>query len=323
MSLFHKYFSRKLLFAADVLAALKGAGQKGLPVKRLQELAIRYGIQPPLCAQLLELLEDVALIERDDMRSVYRLSTTELPPLALSGVEEDYLQRILRLPQAALFLPSSFAEKLTDHNADIDETSIQTMEAYGEQQNPELSQPEFCRILEAISLGCAISYQYRSRNSEVTQRACSVPWRLEYSAYDNRWWLILYNPEEKRCIKAWLSHLSGISLERHITVLEKEILTARKLALMPEPVVLRVENARNALERCFLVLERKQLMDSRLDPDGSATISFRYFRYEENELLRQLLYLGPNVQLLSPQSLRTALLKQVNQALSWFSSEDA
>ena len=281
MSLFHKYFSRKLLFAADVLAAIKGAGQKGLPVKRLQELAIRYGIQPPLCAQLLELLEDAALIERDDMRSVYRLSTTELPPLALSGVEEDYLQRILRLPQAALFLPSSFAEKLTDHNADIDETSIQTMDAYGEQQNPKLSQPEFCRILEAISLGCAISYQYRSRNAEVTQRA------------------------------------------RHITVLEKEILTARKLALMPEPVVLRVENARNALERCFLVLERKQLMDSRLDPDGSATISFRYFRYEENELLRQLLYLGPNVQLLSPQSLRTALLKQVNQALSWFSSEDA
>ena len=310
MTLFHKYYSRKLLFAADVLAALKGAGAKGLPGPRISDLALRYGIQNPLCAQLLGLLKAEGLIEFDRDRSVYLLSSVKQPSFPLSNAEESYLQEILRLPQAALFLPRALAERLTDPRAVCDDASIQTMEAFGEQRNPALSQPEFCRILEAVSRGCAISYRYRSRDGEA-RRGCAVPWRLEYSAYDNRWWLILYSPEERRCVKAWLSHLSDVGLERHITVPEKDILAARKQALMPDPVVLRVENARNALERCFLILEQKEFEDSRLHPDGSATISFRYYRYEETELLRQLLYLGPNVELLAPQSLRAALLELV------------
>jgi hypothetical protein len=319
MTLFHKYYSRKLLFAADLIAALKSAGPNGLSGKRINELALRYGIQNPLCGELLSLLQDAALIEYNDAQRRWQLSSeVKLPSLALSRAEEAYLQRILRLPQASLFLPSALSEKLTEPNAQTEYDAIDALEPIGEPRNPSLSQPEFCCILEAISRGCAISYRFRARDVRTPRRSCAVPWRLEYSAYDNRWWLILYRPEEYRCIKAWLANLSDIALERHITVSEKEILKARKQALMPEPVVLRVENARNALERCFLVLERKQIESSKLHPDGSATISFRYYSYEENELLRQLLFLGSYVQLLAPQSLRAALLKHVNEALKWF-----
>ena len=318
MTLFHKYYSRKLLFAVDVLAALKGAGSDGLTRTQLNELALRYGIQNPLCEQLLALMDQGALIEYNRTQKVYRLLADRISLLPLSNAEESYLQEILRLPQAALFLPPDLTKKLTNPQAEINFDSIQAMEALGEAQNPALSQPEFCRILEAIVRGCAVSYRFRVRNAEAPREACAIPWRLEYSPYDNRWWVILYHPEEKRCIKAWLSNLSDIVLERQITVPEKEILDARRKALMPEPVVLRVQDAKNALERCFLVLEQKQFEDSKLFSDGSVTIRFRYYRYEEQEILRQLLFLGPNVQLLAPKSLRVALLKQVDQALLWF-----
>ena len=318
MILFHKYYSRKLLFAADVLAALEGADKRGLPRSRMNALAQRYGIQNLLCSQLLSSMAEEGLIEYDAAQKVYLRSMLEGQAFPLAHAEEAYLQRILRLPQAALFLPLALSDKLRDPEAETDDGSIQTMEPLGEQGNPTLSQPEFHCILEAISLGCAVSYRYRARNAEEPRRASAVPWRLEYSAYDNRWWLILYSPEEGRCVKAWLSHLSEIRLEPQITAPEQEILAARKRALMPEPVVLRVENARNALERCFLVLEQKQFEESKLHPDGSATISFRNYRYEEAELLRQLLYLGPNVRLLAPRSLRAALLRLVEQALTQF-----
>ena len=318
MTLFHKYNSRKLLFAADVLAALEGAGAEGLPRAQLNALALRYGIQNPLCEQLLTLLEQKMLIVYDSTQRVYRLGEDEVPALPLSKAEESYLQEILRLPQAELFLPPALAEKLTAPQAETNVDSIQAMEAQGETRNPTMSQPEFCRLLEAISCGCAVSYRFCAKNDKTPQEACAVPWRLEYSPFDNRWWVILYHPEEKRCIKAWLSHLSDIALVRHIKVPEKEILAARRKALMPEPVVLRVEDAKNALERCFLVLEQKQFEDSMLHADGSATIRFRYYRYEENELLRQLLFLGPSVQLLGPKSLRAKLLALVEQALEHF-----
>ena len=325
MTLFHKYYSRKLQFAADVLAALHGAGKKGLPEKTLQKLALRYGIQNPLCADLLKLLADADLLIWDQRSRAYYEEDNYIPPLPLSAAEKSYLQQILRLPQAELFLPPALAERLrTSAVPAWDEEIIQSLDAAGQPGNPKLTQPEFCLLLEAITRGCGISYRYCARSSKEAREGRAIPWRLEYSAYDNRWWIILYVPEEGRCVKAWLSNLSEIRLEFQITAPEKEILAARRKALAPEPVVLRVkpgetpQRTQNAMERCFLVLERQEFESTQLNPDGGATVRFRYYRYEENELLRQLLYLGPNIQVLAPHSLRTALLDLVNQALEQF-----
>ena len=325
MTLFHKYYSRKLLFAADVLAALQGAPEHTLPRSALERLSIRYGMSPQLCTEVLQLLTSLELIvwQRETRR--YHLETgwaSTVPQLPPSAIEEDYLQWILRLPQATLFLPEALRRKLTDaeHLQDSSE-HIQKLMPFGEQAQPSLSQPEFCCILEAISRGCAISYDYQTRDSKEPVRTTAAPWRLEYSAYDNRWWIILYTLDEnRRCVKAWLGNLSHIHLEPQIHVPEQEILDAREALLMPEPIVLHVKDTRNALERCFLVMERQRFQESRLLEDGSAILSFHYYRFEESDLLRQLLYLGPAVELKSPPALRKALLERVDRALDNFSN---
>ena len=324
MTLFHKYYSRKLQFAADVLSALEGAEGNCLPRAALEQLSVRYGISPQLCADVLSLLEKLELIlwRRED-RS-YRLETDwarTVPQLPPSAFEEGYLQRILRLPQAALFLPDSLRAALAK-SADwaADANLIQTMLPYGEQEQPSLSQPEFRCILEAITRGCAINYSYKTRASNEATQATAVPWRLEYSAYDNRWWIILYTlGEERRCIKAWLANLSDIRLVPYLHADEEEILAARDELLAPEPIVLLARDARNALERCFLVMEQQQFLESKLHDDGSATLVFRYYRFDEQDILRKLLYLGPEVGLKGPAHLRAALLERVDQALQHFS----
>lgn len=324
MTLFHKYYSRKLLFAADVLAALHGADGNRLPRSALERLSARYGMSPQLCAEILKLLTELELIvwQREDHS--YRLETGwagAVPQLPPSAVEETYLQGILRLPQAALFLPDALRERLTKA-ADMpsERGMIQTLDPNGEQTQPSLSQAEFRCILEAIARGCAIRHRFKTRMSSVAVEAMAVPWRLEYSAYDNRWWIILYTlGEQRRCVKAWLGNLSDIHLEPQLRVEEAEIVRARESLLMPEPIVLHVQDTRNALERCFLVMERQQFEESRLLEDGSAMLSFRYYRFEESNILRQLLYLGPAVELIGPAHLRKALLERVEQALQNFS----
>lgn len=323
MTLFHKYYSRRLLFAADVLAALQGAPEHTLPAAALERLSLRYGMSPQLCTEVLQLLTALEFIVRQRESRSYRLETgwaSTVPLLPPSAVEEDYLQWILGLPQAALFLPQALREKLAGSGPSCFRSeAVQTMEPFGEQTQPSLDQPEFCRILEAIARGCAISYDYQTRTSKEPLRAVAAPWRLEYSAYDNRWWIILYTLDApRRCVKAWLGHLSHIRLEPQLRVAEEEILAAREALRMPEPIVLHVADTRNALERCFLVMERQQFLESRLLEDGSAILSFSYYRFEESDLLRQLLYLGPAVELKRPLYLRKALLERVEQALKNF-----
>ena len=85
--------------------------------------------------------------------------------------------------------------------------------------------------------------------------------------------------------------------------------------LEPEPVVLRVRKTKGALERCFLVFENQLFLETeQLSPDAFR-LSFQFYRFDRGEILRRLLYLGPAVELLSPQSLREELLELVEQAL--------
>ena len=106
MTLFHRYYSRKLLFAADVLASLHGAPDHTLPKRSLEEMSRRYGMSPQMCRESLALLVKLELIVRQPETQSYRLETgwaSTVPQLPPSAVEEDYLHWILRLPQAALF----------------------------------------------------------------------------------------------------------------------------------------------------------------------------------------------------------------------------
>jgi len=86
--------------------------------------------------------------------------------------------------------------------------------------------------------------------------------------------------------------------------------------LAPEPVVLQVKDVHKTLERCFLVFENQLFEKTEQLPDEGCRIAFRYYRFDETEILRRLLYLGPNVRLVGPAVLREKLADMVEQALS-------
>lgn len=161
--------------------------------------------------------------------------------------------------------------------------------------------------------------RYRFRTSErdsFIQASHMVPFRLEHSVLDGRWWAILYHPEEDRPIKARLERLAGMEFDGRHAVSEERMREVILRQVEPEPVVLRIEPQRNALERMFLTFENALDLSARLLDDGSVRLTFSLFRFDRRDVVKKLLYLGEAVTLEQPAALRDALREKLEQCLA-------
>ena len=175
-------------------------------------------------------------------------------------------------------------------------------------------------LLEAIQSQRQLHYYYRTNGSSEWKEAQSCPWKLEYSAYDRRWWVIFYSEQEKqkRTVKVPLNHLRELRMGGKSAATDKDILAAMDTLRQKEPVELRITDSHNALQRCFLTFENQEIRESRrIEENGQIHyyLSFDWFNFDEEEILRRLLHLGPNVALLGPEPLREKLILQVKNAL--------
>lgn len=84
---------------------------------------------------------------------------------------------------------------------------------------------------------------------------------------------------------------------------------------MPEPVVLQVTDIRNGLERCFLQFETQEIIDTKNLGDHRYELSFVYYRFETEEIMRKLMSLGTSVTLMGPESLKEAFRERLRSAL--------
>ena len=311
MRLLNKYQSRAMQFALELLARLEREGE--LDGAALTALAERSGLD--YAGQVLEPLRAVELIDYDGKRCRLAAEAGK-PRLPMGRLEKDFLGRCLKLPEAELFLTPELREKLAAVCGAGDFFAPVEVLAPAGAPLPEQPGPEgFRTLLEAIHRRYLIQYTYRTRDDREPRQAVTLPWKLEYSAYDRRWWAILYDPETKRTIKARLDNLEQPRLLRPAGVPEADIEAAMDALLEPEPLVLEVHDVLGALERCFLVFENQLFEETRCIAPDRYRLSFRYYRFDRMEILRRLLYLGPPVRLVGPASMREALGALLDKAL--------
>ena len=310
MRLFNKYQSRALQFALELLARLNSGP---LSTKQLQQLARAWGLD--YADQVVEPLRRAGVLERtgDGCRLSPERMAARLP---LSAAERAYLAGMLAAPEAELFLEQPLRTRLEALCAR--EPQFPPVQRYAPAGEPLPRQPGpegFRTLLRAAERHWLIRYTYRTRDNDLPRQAQTLPWKIEYSAYDRRWWVILYDPQARRTIKARLDHLTDIEPVGPANVPEAEVEAAMERLLEPEPVVLEVSRTRGALERCFLVFENQLFEQTSQETDDCFRLCFRYYRFDRSEILRRLLYLGPAVRLVSPASLRRELAALTKQAL--------
>lgn len=312
MKLFNKYQSRTFQFALELMARLER--EDALEEKEVQKTARERGLD--YAGQVLEPLYRAGILEREG-RGCRLSGDLSFPRLPAGHAERAYLKKILRMPESELFLEEPLREKLVDVSEEAEDfADIQDYAPAGEPL-PARPGPEGFRVLlSAIHQRFLIQYTYRTRDDDTPRSSVTLPWKLEYSAYDRRWWVILYDSGKKRTIKARLDHLENIQLAGPAEASEEEIEAAMDRLMEPDPVVLRIRRTRGALERCFLVFENQMFEETSQESEDCYRMSFRYYRFDRTEILRRLLYLGPAVTLLGPESLRAELAKLLDAALN-------
>ena len=136
--------------------------------------------------------------------------------------------------------------------------------------------------------------------------------------FDGRWWVILYlcgeNDSESRPVKSRLENIHSVELcERHY-IREAEIRNSIMSKLIKEPVVLRIEDKKNALERTFLAFESMLEMKAIPLDNRTVELQFRYFSWDRRPIIRKLLFLGEHVSVISPQYILDEYLQEVRNA---------
>lgn len=312
MKLFNKYQSRVFQFALELMARLEC--ESVIQGRDLENMARDSGLD--YAGQVLEPLYRAGVLEQ--MGHGCRLNRDlRYPRLPASQAERAYLKKMLDMPESELFLSRQLRDKLLSVCEEAyDSGNLQYYAPAGEPL-PEHPGPEgFRTLLHAIQQRLLIRYTYRTRSNDVPRESVTLPWKLEYSAYDRRWWVILYDREEKRTIKARLDNLENIQLAGPAGVVEEEIKAAMNRLMEPEPVVLQVRHTRGALERCFLAFENQLFEGTHQVSEDCYRMSFRYYRFDRMEILRRLLYLGPAVTLVSPADMKADLAKLLDAALA-------
>jgi predicted DNA-binding transcriptional regulator YafY len=314
--------SRLLQFCLDLLADPK---QDGSYTERVKMLAKRYGFSEE--DRTLALLNDADFFKAPDR-----------PRLPMSTIEREYLQYILsprNVPEVTLFLSESTRRAVTSIMENWEKQNkpgeksparqqtagtlrwlkhIQWKKAAGMELPRNPGPAGFRKLICAIRERRLISYRYRVRTQHEYQEATCLPWKLEYSAFDRRWWIILYDTKEERTIKTPLNHLRDVQLLEQSTVTDSAILTAMENLRMKEPVILHIRDSHNALQRCFIIFENQEITGSDYSPETGYVLKMHAYRFDREEILRQLMYLGPNVRLAEPADLREELQQRLKQA---------
>lgn len=314
MQLFHEYHSNQCQFAFDLLALSER--KKQFTENELEELFGKYHakyIWPDVKQQMLEygILEGTA-------RNMYQIGPLFRPFRALlSELERTYLKFICNTPQAALFLSSDTRKKI-DENCETADISFLYSMGFPECSAGLNIIPEVFRVmLRAIAQGRSVSYYFRPQSAETWNQSSGViPYRLEYSVLDGRWWAIMYLPEEDRPIKTRLDCLRDAILGQRHFISEQQIQEAILRQVEPEKVILHIVPEKNGLERAFLTFENALDLTARQLENGSVEMMFSMFRFDKMDILKKLLYLGETTTLIAPEFMRQEMCNRLDLCLN-------
>lgn len=272
--------------------------------------------------------QNLHLIKEVNERYLPSIQNPADPPLPVrfTSLEKAWLKAMLDQPEIALVLSEETRGMLQESLSAVD-TPIR--QEYLELTNttilPEIPQPDvyqenFRMILEALINEKPIRYRNRDRKGNVHDDKLALPVSLEYSMRDGRFRVSMFSIDDNRPIMANLTTLSELRIVREPVPIDRE--TAKKVLLekvAPEPVVLEVTDKNSAMERsfmCFSGMERsaKQIAENKYE------LHLNYYIFEEENLIRSILSLGPYIKVISPQKIREEVIYRVKKSLEFAAS---
>lgn len=250
-------------------------------------------------------------------------------PVRLTKLEKAWLKAILQKDEIRLLLGSQTIEKLQKELCDFDSPikheyfEMTNIVKLPEMNERELYQKNFRLILDALIQERPIRYSNTDKKGNVYSNKLALPVSIEYSMRDARFRMSMYSLDDHRPIMANISTLSDIRMVDEDVSIDRE--TAKKLLFeqkySEEPVILEVTDKKAAMERCFMCFSGMERTSRALEKN-KYEIRLNYYLFEEENLIRSIISLGPYVRVISPQRISDEIVRRVKKSISLYTESD-
>ncbi|MDS0525264.1 WYL domain-containing protein [Clostridium sp. SHJSY1] len=237
-------------------------------------------------------------------------------PLAVrfSNLEKQWLKGMLQEKMTREFLGEDLVLKLEKELADVQAVKNETIERtnrfVNEEEDFKNIKELFFKVVQGIINDCPIRYTNKDKHGNEYKDKLAIPLRLEYSLRDESFRLSVYSIDEDRPIMILLKNLKSIELEPSIKTNKNRqelLIQLKDKKYSKEPIVLELTDERMAMERCFMGLSSYERSTRSLG-DNRYEVKIHYYTFDEDEVIRKIISLGPYVVVKSPESVRSKII---------------
>lgn len=241
-------------------------------------------------------------------------------PIRLNKIEQEALYSLTDIPYAGGFINFETLKKIEDITYDQMELSMRDVEI--KNQNSREKSKDLLKkiavILSALKCSGRVVFDNVSEGKYVYKNSCVWPVKLEYSFVNDMFRLCAFLPEDKRFIKIRLDTMKNVSCDNTPRAdLEKEYIEFMRDN--SKTVVLEVDPVQHVIERCFRLFsfyDRKAVYDSDKE---KYRLELSYYRFDESEVLRDIMSLGSNVIVVEPRGIQIKIYNRIVAARKRYS----
>ena len=331
MELFNKYKNKNFTFITNYINNCVNDDSLSLTETELRR-QLSGASQSTFEEFILSLINAYDVDESYNASLLYNNGETMQPlrdipiPIRASIAEKAWLYYVLQNSKADLFLEEETKEKLVKAlKSDVDSARFPIKSEYIDIRmfSPDLHLDVsdsllkcFKTIVAAIKSQKSLYITNNTFSGMVYENQLVYPYKLEYSHQFDSFSLSCYPVDIKRPVKMNLRNVTNVLLGEKIddynTFLkqfERELSTTKE----KKPITIEIKNQADAYDRCTYLFSS---FDTYCYDQGDDTLimNIYYYRFQKDEIIRNILFLGHYVKVLSPKDITDEVVTSIKNA---------
>lgn len=331
MELFNKYKNKNFAFITNYINSCANDDSLSLTEDELRK-QLSGASQSSFEEFLLSLINAYDIDESYNASLLYHSDSTMQPlrqisiPIRTSIAEKAWLYYVLQNSKADLFLDNDTKAKLINAlESDIDSVRFPIRSEYIDIRmlSPDIHldisdsfSKRFKTIVTAIKDKKSLYITNNSFSGKVYENQLVYPYKLEYSPQFDSFSLSCYPVDIKRPIKMNLRNITNAVIGEKIDDFdaffkrfEKDLAETKE----KKPITIEIKNQADAYDRCTYLFSS---FDTYCYDKGDDTLimNIYYYRFQREEIIRNILYLGHYVKILSPKDITDEVIASIKNA---------
>lgn len=243
-------------------------------------------------------------------------------PIRLNDLEIAYLKMFVEDEEFNKVLDEEILTKLKQKLDKIDSLNYnqywkrENIDKFGDNLDNLEFRNKIIILAKAILNNKFIKYSSKNRKGDVFEDKIAYPYKIEYSIKNNKYRLIVFCDD--RAIKINIESITKVEIleDKDFSSMDKSNLQNKKIKEfinnkknIDKPIVLKIEDNKNTLDRCFNLFsayDKRYYYD-----DNNLILNIYYHDFDEAEIVRDILSLGKSVIVLEPKKIRDKVVNRI------------